>query len=129
MMTPTVPITAHAVPRADFNGQCGSSPANVYDSFFDAKRRDEEVVGIARVFVGNYLVGWLYRTANDTLYAQALPTMSFADREVIGLKNVTRPVPSPLPKSYKKLTWYSGLVEITRIPRDFRVIPCTARAH
>ena len=123
------PAITSSVPIAHFSGRCALSPGSVNESFVSPEGKGEEIIGIAKLYRkgSNELVGWVYRTASDRLFVQALTSMPRADKLAVGLRDLpdgpakfvgNPPVPAPTSRIV-------GLGAHTF--KDVRVGPCTMK--
>jgi hypothetical protein len=114
-MIVTVP---HVDTIAKSGYRCDGSPMGIDDSFYDANRRNHEVVGTARIFLNEVMVGWLYRTSDDRLFAQVTPNMPLADQRSLGIPKPTYDPGFQVAKDQHGPLRYSALAPLANWPVD-----------
>jgi len=96
----------------------GAAQISVGDDFIPRNGKPETVRSVARVIYGADLVGFVYRTTDDRLFAQARSGMPARDQVLIGIK----PLP---PHRTGDIYRYSAIVPIAVNPwRDLVVAFC-----
>ncbi len=79
----TLALTPIVSPRP--SGNCNGAPLSIGDQFIPRGGKVETVKSIATAKYGPDIVGFVYRSSANKLYAQARSGMSLSDQRVAGI--------------------------------------------
>lgn len=125
------------VPISHFSGPCAGSPESVLDSIpvGHGKRTPSgalryafsPVIGIAKIMDRDTVVGWIYRTKENSFYVQVMPNMPAHDQREAKIHPIRYDARFKRSSNHQTPLLYSDLVRIQHWPwRDLQMAPCTS---